>query len=246
MLDGKIALVTGASRGIGKAIAMELAASGAVVAGTATTENGAKNISGYLSDAGFAGAGYVLDAGKPDSVAECLKQITDDHGAPNILVNNAGITRDSLLMRMKDEDWEAVYETNLRSVYLLSKACLRGMMKAKAGRVVNISSVAGGMGNAGQCNYAATKAGMIGFTKSMAREVGVRGITVNAVSPGFINTDMTENLPEEMMEATKKTIPLGRLGQPEEVAKCVKFLVSDDASYVTGHTIEVNGGLYMA
>lgn len=245
-LEGKIALVTGASRGIGAAIAETLAADGATVIGTATSDKGAANISEYLRKKGFSGRGMVLDVTSADSVAALLKSIQAEFGAPEILVNNAGITKDNLLMRMSEEEWFDVINTNLSAVFRLSKACLRGMMKARTGRIVNITSIVGSMGNAGQTNYAATKAGVAGFTRSLAKEVGSRSITVNAVAPGFIDTDMTRSLPEEQKKALQVGISLGRLGQPQEIANVVKFLCGDAASYVTGETIHVNGGMYMS
>jgi 3-oxoacyl-[acyl-carrier protein] reductase len=246
MLDGKTALVTGASRGIGAAIADALGAAGATVIGTATTEGGAAAISTRFAEAGITGEGMQLDVADDASVDRVVKAIADRHGAVTVLVNNAGITRDNLLMRLKDADWHDVIDTNLGSVYRVSKACLRGMTKARTGRIVNIASVVGASGNAGQTNYAAAKAGMIGFTKSLAQEVGSRGITVNAVAPGFIDTDMTRELPEAQREALLGAIPLGRLGQPAEIASVVAFLASDAAGYITGETIHVNGGMYMA
>jgi len=246
MLEGKVALVTGASRGIGKAIADLLGAQGATVVGTATTDAGADAITQRFAEAGITGRGMCLDVGDEASVDGVIKQIGDTFGPITILVNNAGITRANLLMRMKDDEWFSVLNTNLSSVYRLSKACLRGMMKAKTGRIVNIASVVGASGNAGQTNYAAAKAGMFGFTKSLAQEVGSRGITVNSVAPGFIDTDMTRELPDSQRDALLGSIPLGRLGRPEEIAAVVAFLASDAAAYVTGETIHVNGGMYMA
>jgi 3-oxoacyl-[acyl-carrier protein] reductase len=245
MLEGEIALVTGASRGIGRAILEALAAAGAAVAGTATTQAGAAGIAEALAAAGRRGIGLVLDVSDPASVESAVAAVTERLGAPSILVNNAGIARDSLLMRMKDEDWQSVIDTNLGSVYRMSRACLRPMTKARKGRIVNIASVVGVMGNAGQTNYAAAKAGMMGFTKSLAREIGSRGITVNCVAPGFIDTDMTKAVGEGHREALLGAIPLGRLGAPEEVAAAVAFLVSPGAAYVTGETLHVNGGMYM-
>ncbi len=244
-LAGQVAVVTGATRGIGKAIALELGRQGATVAGTATSEPGAQAIGAYLAEAGVAGAGFTLnvnDAAQTDAV---LDEVRKRFGEIAILVNNAGITRDNLLMRMKDEEWDEILATNLRSVYRLSKAVLRGMMKARHGRIINISSVVGAMGNAGQCNYAAAKAGMFGFSKSLAKEVGSRNITVNCVAPGFIDTDMTRALPEAQREALVQHIPLARLGQPEDIAAAVAFLASPGAAYVTGATLHVNGGMYM-
>ncbi len=245
-LNDRVALVTGASRGIGKAIADALGAAGATVVGTATTEQGAEAIGARFSAAGIEGAGMVLDVTRSESVGAVVKAVGEGFGVPTILVNNAGITRDNLLMRMKDADWEAVLDTDLSSVYRLCKACLRGMMKARHGRILNIASVVGATGNAGQTNYAAAKAGMMGFTRSLAREVGSRGITVNCVAPGFIDTDMTQALAGEQRQALLDGIPLGRLGQPEEVARAVVFLASDGAAYITGETLHVNGGMYMA
>jgi 3-oxoacyl-[acyl-carrier protein] reductase len=244
MLNGEIALVTGASRGIGAAIAERLAHDGAQVIGTATTPEGAARISASLEPRG--GRGAVLDVVNPDSIETLLADIEAKEGAVGILCNNAGITRDTLLLRMKQEDWDAVLNTNLASVFRLSKAVLRGMMKARKGRIVSITSVVGLTGNPGQANYAAAKAGIIGFTKSLAREVGSRGITVNAVAPGFIDTDMTRALAEAQRAALNTQIPLGRLGQPADIAAAVAFLCSPDGSYITGETLHVNGGMYMA
>lgn len=245
-VKGKVALVTGASRGIGAAIADALAADGATVIGTATSESGAASITERLNEKGYSGKGMTLDVTSSESVAELLTAVQAEFGAPQILVNNAGITKDNLLMRMTDEEWLDVVNTNLSAVYRMSKACLRGMMKARSGRIVNISSVVGAMGNAGQTNYAATKAGVMGFARSLAREVGSRNITVNSVAPGFIDTDMTRALTEEQRKSLASGIALGRLGQPEEIASVVKFLCSDGGSYITGETIHVNGGLHMA
>jgi 3-oxoacyl-[acyl-carrier protein] reductase len=245
-LSNETALVTGASRGIGRAIADMLGRRGATVIGTATSERGAQAISSALADTGITGAGKLLNVTDPDSIATLMKDVQDEFAAPTILVNNAGITRDNLLMRMKDEEWDDVIQTNLTSAYRMSKACLRGMMKAKHGRIIMISSVIGATGNAGQSNYAATKAGVIGFTKSLAREIGSRGITVNAVAPGFIDTDMTQALPEEQRTALLGQIALGRLGAVEDIASAVAFLASADAAYITGETIHVNGGMYMS
>jgi len=244
-LEGKVALVTGASRGIGAAIAQVLGESGAIVVGTATSPGGAEKISARMADAGMKGEGMVLNVTDAESVASLLKGIQEKYGAPQLLVNNAGITKDNLLMRMSEEEWFDVINTNLSAVYRLSKGCLRGMMKARWGRIVNIASVVGQMGNAGQTNYAATKAGVSGFARSLAKEVGSRNITVNAVAPGFIDTDMTDVLTDEQKSLMLGGIPMGRLGQPEEIANVVKFLCSDDASYVTGETLHVNGGMYM-
>lgn len=245
MLENEIALVTGASRGIGEAIATGLGEQGATVIGTATSEKGAAAITKRFADAGIKGTGLVLNVTDPESIASTLKSIADQFGAPTILVNNAGITRDNLLMRMKDDEWDDIINTNLTSVYRLAKACLRSMMKARRGRIISIGSVVGSTGNAGQTNYAAAKAGMIGFTKSMAREVGSRGITVNAVAPGFIDTDMTRELPEEQHKKLLSEIPLARLGSPKEIANAVIFLASPAAEYITGETLHVNGGMYM-
>jgi len=246
MLKGEIALVTGASRGIGRAIAMVLAEQGATVVGTATTESGAAGIGQALTEAGHQGMGLVLNVSDQASVDAALAQMTEAFGAPSILVNNAGITRDNLLMRMKDDEWDSVIDTNLTSLYRLSKACLRAMTKARKGRIINIASVVGAMGNAGQTNYAAAKAGMMGFTKSLAREVGSRGVTVNCVAPGFIDTDMTRSLPDAHRESLLSAIPLARLGQPEEIASAVAFLASPGGAYITGETLHVNGGMHMA
>lgn len=245
-LENEIALVTGASRGIGQATALALGAQGATVIGTATSENGAKAISDTLKEHGIQGLGMVLNVADPESVEQVIAAITSTFGAPSILVNNAGITKDNLLMRMKEEEWGDVINTNLSSIYRVSKACLKGMMKARKGRIISISSVVGAMGNAGQTNYAAAKAGLVGFTKSLAREIGARGVTVNAVAPGFIETDMTKALADNQREALKKEIPLNRLGQPEEIASAVAFLASPAAAYITGETLHVNGGMYMA
>jgi 3-oxoacyl-[acyl-carrier protein] reductase len=243
MLNGEIALVTGASRGIGAAIAARLAHDGARVIGTATTAEGAVRISEALAAQG--GRGAVLDVVKPESIEALLEDIEAKDGAVGILCNNAGITRDALLLRMKEADWDAVLDTNLASVFRLSKAVLRGMMKARKGRIVSITSVVGLTGNPGQANYAAAKAGIIGFTKSLAREVGSRGITANAIAPGFIDTDMTRALGEAQRAALNTQIPLGRLGQPADIAAAVAFLCSPDGAYITGETLHVNGGMYM-
>lgn len=245
MLENQVALVTGASRGIGRAIAEALGANGATVIGTATTEQGAAAIGERLKDAGITGSGMMLDVSNPASIDAVVRAIGDVYSAPTILVNNAGITRDNLLMRMKDDEWSSIMETNLTSVFRLSKACMRGMMKARKGRIINIGSVVGNTGNPGQANYSAAKAGMLGLTKSLAREVGSRGITVNTVAPGFIDTDMTRELPEEQRKALQDSIPLGRLGQAEEIAQAVLFLASDGAAYITGETLHVNGGMFM-
>ena len=243
MLNGEIALVTGATRGIGAAIAERLARDGARVIGTATTAEGAARIGANLAPSG--GRGLVLDVVKTDSIEAVIEDIEAKEGAVGILCNNAGITRDTLLLRMKEEDWDAVLDTNLASVFKLSKAVLRGMMKARKGRIVSITSVVGLTGNPGQANYAAAKAGILGFTKSLAREVGSRGITVNAVAPGFIDTDMTRALAEAQRAALNNQIPLGRLGQPADIAAAVAFLCSPDGAYITGETLHVNGGMYM-
>ncbi|NNG13247.1 MAG: 3-oxoacyl-ACP reductase FabG [Halobacteria archaeon] len=244
-LNNEIILVTGASRGIGRAIALELGARGATVVGTATSENGASDIAAMLDENNINGTGMVLNVTDPDSIAAFLKAVQDKFGSPTILVNNAGITRDNLLMRMKDEEWDDVIQTNLTSAFRMSKACLRGMMKSRHGRIITISSVIGATGNAGQANYAATKAGVIGFTKSLAREVGSRGITVNTVAPGFIDTDMTRALPEEQRDKLLEQIPLARLGDVRDIACAVAFLASEEAGYITGETLHVNGGMYM-
>ncbi len=245
-LQGKVALVTGASRGIGQAIALQLGAQGATVIGTATSEKGAQSITQTLQDKGIQGVGMVLNVCDAESVTATLERIQAEFGAPLILVNNAGITRDNLMLRMKDDEWFDVIDTNLHSLFRMSKAVLRGMTKARWGRIISIGSVVGAMGNAGQVNYATAKAGLEGFGRALAREVGSRSITVNAVAPGFIDTDMTRELPEAQREALLTQIPLGRLGQAEEIANVVTFLASDQASYVTGTTIPVNGGMYMS
>jgi 3-oxoacyl-[acyl-carrier protein] reductase len=242
-LEGQIALVTGASRGIGKAIAETLSARGAMVIGTATTEGGAENITGYLSATG--GKGMMLNVSDASSISDVLKTITDEVGKISILVNNAGITRDNLLMIMKDDQWDDIIQTNLTSIFRLSKAVIRPMMKARTGRIINIGSVVGLTGNPGQTNYSAAKAAVMGFSKSLAREIGSRGITVNTVAPGFIDTDMTKELPEEQREALISQIPLNKLGDPQDIANAVAFLASDEAAYITGETINVNGGMYM-
>lgn len=244
-MKNKIALVTGASRGIGQAIALKLGLSGAIVIGTATTNKGADAITQYLQDAGIQGTGIALNVNDAEQINQTFQTIREKFGEIEILVNNAGITRDNLLARMKDEEWDEILETNLKSVFRLSRAVLRAMMKARYGRIINISSVVGSMGNAGQTNYAATKAGMYGFSRSLAREVGSRNITVNCVSPGFIDTDMTRTLGEDLQRSMIQHIPLGRLGQTEEVASAVAFLASAEASYITGITLHVNGGMYM-
>jgi 3-oxoacyl-[acyl-carrier protein] reductase len=244
-LSGAVALVTGASRGIGKAITLALGRDGATVIGTATTEEGARAISSYLGEAGMVGRGAVADVSSQTSVDALIKDISSGEDAITILVNNAGITRDNLLLRMKPEDWDDILQTNLSSLYRTCKACLRGMMKARHGRIVNIGSVVGLMGNAGQSNYCAAKAGMIGFTRALAREVGSRGITVNTVAPGFIETDMTRAMDERQRAAMAQQIPLERLGEADDIAAAVRFLVSDQAAYITGETLNVNGGMYM-
>ncbi|MCP4283038.1 MAG: 3-oxoacyl-ACP reductase FabG [Gammaproteobacteria bacterium] len=246
MLDNELALVTGSSRGIGRAIATRLGEQGARVIGTATSESGAASITDYFAENGIKGRGMVLNVKDQNSVGSLLKEISGEYGSPSILINNAGITRDNLLMRMKEDEWDDIIQTNLTSLYRLSKGCLRGMMKARKGRIVNIASVVGSTGNPGQSNYCAAKAGMLGFTKSLAREVGSRGITVNAVAPGFIDTDMTRELPEDQRKTLLSGIPLGRLGQAEEIASAVAFLASPGAAYITGETLHVNGGMYMA
>lgn len=241
-LEGKIALVTGASRGIGRAIAELFVERGATVIGTATSESGAAAISEYLGDNG---KGLALNVTDVESIEATLKTINEEFGVIDILVNNAGITRDNLLMRMKDDEWNDIIDTNLTPIYRMSKAVLRGMMKKRAGRIINVGSVVGTMGNAGQTNYAAAKAGVIGFTKSMAREVASRGVTVNTVAPGFIETDMTKALNDDQRAATLSNVPAGRLGDPREIASAVVFLASPEAAYITGETLHVNGGMYM-
>ncbi len=244
-LENQLALVTGASRGIGRAIAEKLGHLGATVVGTATTEKGAEAISAYLREKGVRGAGHVLDVTSSESIAALMEFVSGQFGSPQILVNNAGITRDNLVMRMKDDEWQQIIDTNLSSVFRMTKACLRGMMKARHGRVITIGSVVGVMGNAGQANYAAAKAGLVGFSKALAREVGSRGITVNVVAPGFIETDMTRALSDEQRSALKGQIPAGRLGTVEDIAEAVAFLASAGAGYITGETLNVNGGMYM-
>jgi 3-oxoacyl-[acyl-carrier protein] reductase len=244
--QARVALVTGASRGIGKAIAVRLADDGLVVVGTATTDAGAERITAYLQEAGNGGCGMTLDVADPDSVGAVIKAITENYGAPLILVNNAGITRDNILMRMKPEEWSDVIDTNLSALYRVSKACLRGMTKARWGRIVNITSVVGSMGNIGQSNYAATKAGAEGFSRALARELGSRSVTVNCVAPGFIDTDMTRELTDEQRDLMLGQIPLGRLGAPDEIAALVAFLCSEAAGYITGETVHINGGMHMA
>lgn len=246
MSDLKLALVTGASRGIGKAIAEHLGKAGFIVAGTATSEKGANSISGSFNDAGINGKGFVVDVSSAESIETLLADLKTEYGkTPEVLINNAGITRDNLLMRMKDDEWESILQTNLTSIFKLSKACMRGMMKAKWGRIINIGSVVGTTGNPGQANYAAAKAAVIGFSKSLAKEVGSRGITVNVVAPGFIATDMTNALDDSQKETLFKDIPLARLGAPEDIASAVGFLASEGGNYITGETIHVNGGMYM-
>lgn len=244
-LEGKVALVTGASRGIGVAIADMLGKAGAIVIGTSTSEGGAQQISARFAEQQIQGKGVKLNVTDADEVAAVIKSIADDFGAPTILVNNAGITKDNLLMRMKEDEWSDVIDTNLNAIYRLSKACAKGMTKARWGRIINISSVVGSMGNAGQSNYAATKAGVAGFGRALAKELGSRNITVNTVAPGFIDTDMTKELPEANREAMLSGIPLARLGQPEEIASVVAFLAGDGGAYISGETIHVNGGMYM-
>lgn len=244
-LQGKVALVTGATRGIGRAIALSLGQQGATVIGTATSESGAAAISDYLQAAGITGRGLVLNVTQDNAIDEVVTAVENEFAAPDILVNNAGITRDNLLMRMKNEEWDDIISTNLTSIFKLSKRCLRAMTKARWGRIINITSVVGVMGNAGQTNYAAAKAGVIGFSKSLAREVGARGITVNSVAPGFIDTDMTSGLPEAHKTALLEQVPIKRLGEAEEIAAAVSFLASPLAGYITGETLNVNGGMYM-
>lgn len=244
-MDKRVALVTGASRGIGAAISDRLVEDGFFVVGTATTDNGANAITERFSGLSGEGVGLTLNVTDSESVASVIKQITIDHGAPVILVNNAGITRDNLFMRMKDSEWQEVIDTNLNALFTVTKACIKGMTKARFGRIINISSVVGSMGNPGQANYAATKAAADGFSRALAAEVGSRAITVNSVAPGFIDTDMTKELPEAQREALLQKIPLGRLGDVKEIAGAVSFLAGDDASYVTGSTLHVNGGMYM-
>lgn len=244
-IDGLNCLVTGASRGLGAAIADQLGAMGGTVVGTATSEKGAEAITARLQEKGYQGAGMVLNVTDDESVVKVMHDINEQFGAVAILVNNAGITKDGLLMRMKDDDWDAVMDTNLKSAFRMSKACLRGMMKSRFGRIINISSIVGVTGNAGQANYAASKAGMIGFSRSLAQEIASRNVTVNVVAPGFIESDMTNELNEDQKESLMRNIPMARLGQPEDVAGAVAFLVSPYASYVTGTVIHVNGGMFM-
>jgi 3-oxoacyl-[acyl-carrier protein] reductase len=244
MLDGKIVLVTGATRGIGKAISLILGGAGGTVIGTATSEVGAASISKMLVENKISGKGIVLDVTDNDQILSISESIKKDFGSVDILVNNAGITRDNILLRMKEDEWEDIINTNLSSIYKMSKSVLRGMIKQRSGRIISITSVVGAMGNAGQSNYGAAKAGIIGFTKSLAREVGVRGITVNAIAPGFIQTDMTDSLPDDQKEALASQIPMGRLGTTDEIAQAVLFLAGNGGSYITGQTLHVNGGMY--
>jgi len=244
MLNGQIVLVTGASRGIGNAIALTLGGAGATVIGTATSEEGADKISKIFSESNILGKGMKLNVTDNNQITSVLKAVSDEYGAVDVLINNAGITRDNILVRMKEEEWDDIINTNLSSVYRMSKAVLRGMIKKKAGRIISITSVVGAMGNAGQSNYAAAKAGIMGFTKSLAREVGVRGITVNAIAPGFIETDMTDRLPEDQKAVLASQIPMGRLGTVNEIAQAVLFLASASGSYITAQTLHVNGGMY--
>ena len=244
MLNRQLVLVTGASRGIGNAIALTLGGAGATVIGTATSEEGADNISKIFSESDILGKGMKLNVTDNDQITSVLKAVTDEYGAVDVLINNAGITKDNILVRMKEEEWDDIINTNLSSVYRMSKAVLRGMIKKRSGRIISITSVVGAMGNAGQSNYAAAKAGIMGFTKSLAREVGVRGITVNAIAPGFIDTDMTDSLPEDQKTVLASQIPMGRLGTVDEIAQAVMFLASDSGSYITAQTLHVNGGMY--
>ena len=244
MLAERLALVTGASRGIGQAIALTLGGAGGIVVGTATTQKGAHSISKKFKECNISGQGMVLNATDDNNITELMKNISEKYGTVDILINNAGITRDNILIRMKQEEWDEIISTNLTSVFKMSKAVLRGMMKKKAGRIISIASVVGSMGNSGQANYAAAKAGIMGFTKSLAREVGSRGITVNTVAPGFIQTDMTDNLPDKQKEVLTSQIPMGRLGSVEEIAQAVLFLAGAGGSYITAQTLHVNGGMY--
>lgn len=246
MLDGKIVLVTGATRGIGRAIALKLGKAGATVIGTGTSDDGSKKISKIFSENNILGIGMKLNVTDNEQITNLLNNISENYGSVDILINNAGITRDNILLRMKEDEWDEIISTNLTSVYKMSKSVLRGMLKKRSGRIISITSVVGTMGNAGQSNYAAAKAGIIGFTKSLAREVGVRGITVNAIAPGFIQTDMTDNLSDIQKEALASQIPMGRLGAVDEVANVVLFLADEGGSYITGQTLHVNGGLYLA
>ncbi len=245
-LQDKVALVTGATRGIGRAIALTLGREGAIVIGTATTEAGAESITQALSEAGIAGRGVMLDVAELSSIETVLEQIVAEFGAPLIVVNNAGITRDNLMLRMKEDEWQAVINTNLTAIFRVTKASLKGMTKARWGRIINISSVVGSMGNGGQANYAAAKAGLEGFGRALAAEIASRNITVNAIAPGFIETDMTQALPEAQREKLLTQVPAGRLGQPQDIAEAVAFLASERAAYITGTTLHVNGGMYMA
>ena len=244
MLDEKLVLVTGASRGIGRAIALTLGDAGATVIGTATSDEGAANISKIFTENNIHGKGMKLNVNDNEQITDLLKNITEDYGSVDILINNAGITRDNILVRMKEDEWDDIINTNLSSVYKMSKAVLRGMIKKRSGRIISITSVVGSMGNAGQSNYAAAKAGIMGFTKSLAREVGIRGITVNAIAPGFIKTDMTDALPDDQKEALASQIPLARLGTVDEIAQSVLFLAGESGSYITAQTLHVNGGMY--
>lgn len=245
ILESEVALVTGASRGIGQSIAMELGNQGATVIGTATSQKGADLISAYLKDNNIKGLGMVLDVTQAEMIAPLLSEITEKFSSISILINNAGITRDNILMRMKDEEWDSVIDTNLSAIFRLSKACLRSMVKARKGRIISITSIVGVIGNPGQANYAAAKAGIIGFSKSLAREIASRGITINTIAPGFIDTDMTKALSDEQQKALVQQIPAGRLGDPEDIANAVTFLASPQAAYITGQTIHVNGGMFM-
>ena len=244
MLNGKLVLVTGASRGIGQAIAMTLGEAGATIIGTATSEEGANKISRIFAENNILGRGMSLNVTNNNQITDLVKVVSEEHGAVDILINNAGITRDNILVRMKEDEWDDIINTNLSSVYKMSKAVLRGMIKKRSGRIISITSVVGAMGNAGQSNYAAAKAGIMGFTKSLAREVGVRGITVNAIAPGFIKTDMTDNLPEDQKVALTSQIPMARLGEVDEIAQAVLFLAGESSAYITAQTLHVNGGMY--
>ncbi|MGI9317251.1 MAG: 3-oxoacyl-ACP reductase FabG [bacterium] len=245
-LDNTVCMVTGATRGIGKAVALALGKQGAVVAGTATTEAGAEAITAYLLESDVRGRGLILNVTEGDSVEKAVKSVNEQEGAPTVLVNNAGITRDNLLLRMTEQDWDAVIDTNLKSVFRMTKSCLRGMTKARNGKIINIASVVGSTGNAGQANYASAKSGLVGFSKSLAQEVASRNITVNVVAPGFIQTDMTDALSDQQKDSLMQNIPLGRLGQPQDIAAAVVFLASPGAEYITGATLHVNGGMFMA
>lgn len=245
-LKDKVCLVTGASRGIGKAIALMMGERGGIVIGTATSQKGADAISDYLKGAGITGQGMALNVNDDAQISEMMSAITEQYGAPNVLVNNAGITRDNLFLRMKDEEWQDIIDTNLTSVFKMSKACIKSMTKARFGRIINISSVVGVSGNPGQTNYCAAKAGVIGFSKSLAQEMASRNITVNAIAPGFIASDMTDELPEKTKESILASVPMGRLGSPEDIAASACFLASDDGGYITGSTLHVNGGMYMS